>query len=486
MSRAVKPPWSLQLLLAVSPCVAGCLDAATLGPGVFCDAVTPCTSDPLYPVCDRARHRCVTVDAGVVDCAAARDCPASAPLCDPTARQCTACAPAGPSDGCRARDASRPLCQADRGVCVACLQSTDCTQPTAAFCSGGLCRGCRSHAECPSRVCGDDGACVDPATVVYVDNRGRAGCLGGSGKQGDPFCEIADALLAVQKDRPLVRVMGSKVPYHRIQSGPSWPMSATLLGDGRDAQPASTITDPTGACVYLTSNHSLTLDGMDLAGCTQGVLSDGGGAVALLRSRVRGMLSGPGVSLRSSVDLLQRLDAVIISGNPGGLDLQARHYDVRNCSLVGNRGPFGGARISPDSAGVFAFNTVRGNSATAPGVAGGVDCGAWAAGGPQVLLASIVVGNLPAPLGAHCGGLDGVVVGASATDGAGLLKVEPRWASNDPLEYRLSPLLADNPRLVDAVGPERAGGMLHDIEGTHRPQGAAWDIGAHEVLQPTP
>jgi hypothetical protein len=97
----------------------------------------------------------------------ADDCGSTAPICDPAAGECRACAS---DDECEA-EVARPFCVASgasAGRCTECKKSTDCAPDKPVCGNAGLCRACSEHEECASGVCEADGACGDPATAVYA------------------------------------------------------------------------------------------------------------------------------------------------------------------------------------------------------------------------------------------------------------------------------------------------------------------------------
>jgi hypothetical protein len=95
-------------------------------------------------------------DAGIVACAAARDCPPTLPVCDAIARICVGCIPGSCASG---------ICDETKHLCVpssACQRDVDCPSeaPICLRAAGplGHCVGCAGDSDCaPLHCLGDDG-----------------------------------------------------------------------------------------------------------------------------------------------------------------------------------------------------------------------------------------------------------------------------------------------------------------------------------------
>ena len=66
--------------------------------------------------------------------------------------------------------ASNPYCES--GACVECRTSADCSSGSPICRANGSCGTCSVDADCPSRVCRDDGTCSSSNDVAYLDAAG--------------------------------------------------------------------------------------------------------------------------------------------------------------------------------------------------------------------------------------------------------------------------------------------------------------------------
>ncbi len=122
-------------------CVA-CVDSSQCGGGT--------------PVC--------TPDNVCVGCIGSSDCGGTTPVCSPD-MTCVGCLDSSSCGG------STPVCAPDN-TCVQCLDSTQCSGATP-LCDpqSHACVGCVMDSDCPSQVC-NDGACIDEAKLVYASPSG--------------------------------------------------------------------------------------------------------------------------------------------------------------------------------------------------------------------------------------------------------------------------------------------------------------------------
>lgn len=464
---------------------AGCAPAH--GTLMYCDAHTPCT-DPGRPICDPATHECqagrVGADLGA-GCMKSSDCSPDRPLCE--AGSCRACVGSSDDAACQQRAAATPLCAGASGRCVACRPdraSADCARPDASVCdpTTNACRGCRDHGECPSGACLLDGTCAPDGQVTFVDNRGDsvAGCFGSHGKANgarvDPWCDVQDG---VDSGRPFVVIAPSPMTYGTVLVGSG---KVSLLGPlGPSATPPRLSSrDPTPVVSLQTSGSaSLTLVGLELSSTSAGqpgVFCATGGSASLSLSHVS-VHDSSGYGIKSFVCTLS-IDASRIHHNKGGgLYLDSGAYAITNSFFTDNGSSGPALNLYDDAGGLFAFNTVAGN-ATAGGP-GGIVCGG---AGPKLIQDSIVVGNALSAGSQFFGActLANVVTGAG--DSAGGLALLPAFLDPTRGDYHLRPADPRNADCcIDRVPRPGTANADHDVDGSARPKGAAWDVGAHEA-----
>ena len=513
-------------------CVAIALSCDRTGhkEGVYCDVDVDCAGGSTR--CDTSLHLCIALVDGGLDsnepdqtllCAPATasvDCvDPAAPICGATG--CRACAGAADDASCAARSASTPRCKPDgtmAGRCVACVpmapvsDTSECGAATPICDVTGSCRACVVHAECGSGLCIHDGAlagrCAPVADVALVDNAGMTGaaCMTArAARDGQTaataYCEIAEAVAASRK---YALVRGSAQPYAAIALTDQ---DLVVVGPGQAASPTARVFTVGVVEVNMTVNtgaHELVLEGLDLGGdavmkavrgatCTNNTgspanarptirdtrihdysqegVSATGATVTVSGATITGTGSGgAGVSATGGTVTLGRS---LLQGNSGGVVLSSGvSYTVENNLIVKNlSAATPGVSIDGASTGVFRFNTVA-NNTTGAG-RGGIECGA---AGTKLIEASIVVGNtvlMGTQLGAQCT-LDGVVTGSDSATAA-IMKTPVFVGAND---FHLVPSNAAN---LDCCVDRRVTGPTVDFDGSARPKGAAFDIGAHEV-----
>ncbi|HWO24671.1 MAG TPA: choice-of-anchor Q domain-containing protein [Kofleriaceae bacterium] len=442
-------------------------------PGVCCRGPEDCSQLGLSE--DRpcpAGQACVEFQCVVPSCST-QGCAAEAPVCDVAIDVCTGCTDASDCS----RFPGTDVCDPQTGSCVECLVAADCTTAEP-VCDGGSCRGCRLDTECPSGACGEDGACVPEANIVYLHPNG------------------IDAGLCSRD-----------VPCRRIQFG----ATKTSASRNHIVLAAGTY-DLNGETEHLTSQST----------SAQQLFIHGGGA----RLRTAGEVS----TVRTEIDTVIR-DLEIISGNEaiditgtsrsileriqirGGLramDVRGavvmRDVSIEDCAYAILLS--GGARLTLERGIIKNTNTaIQGDSFATVDVsnllvfgatdvaidlanaAGGTvsfttiaDSGADAGSGPRAfrcppsgltVRSSIIwaPGTVARPaIDAGCT-LASTIVGPTAVPGAP--NVDPRFVDAVGRDYHLA---AGSPAR-DAVDA----GPAMDFEGDPRPRGARFDLGADEA-----
>ncbi|MGB1274386.1 MAG: hypothetical protein ACPG77_01450, partial [Nannocystaceae bacterium] len=144
-------------------------DTTTVGPG--CEMDSDCSEEGL-PYCSDGE--CVScVDLAANGC---EDLSDAEPACDNVSGQCVPCT----ADNTQA-------CTGDGFICN--------TQTNA-------CEPCSAHSQCDSGACDiTEGACF-PSGGVWVDS--TADCGIATGTVNNPFCEIADAIVSIEANKPTI------------------------------------------------------------------------------------------------------------------------------------------------------------------------------------------------------------------------------------------------------------------------------------------
>lgn len=420
-------------------------------------------------------------------CRLAADCkdPAAA-ICDPTTYTCRPCRGTEDDARCRERDAQSPVCGAG-GVCGVCAgtgesdlcAARDAKQPT---CGAGKCGPCVQPADCQSGVCQPDGSCAKAADVVFVDNKNGT-CSSGmshAGTREDPLCEIQAGADRARMDRkPIVRIAGSRTPYAPVTVNATSTLDLILSGVPAGQDPVLVRGDGPGLTILgAASPVVVTAQGLDLSSTSgDAVLCDqrNGTVAPTLTLRASRLFEAKGAGLAATKCKVTVDGVRVLNNNNGGVRLSASTYDVQNLMVYGNsRAP--AVTIDAAQAGSsFRFATIAYNVFF--GTAAGVDCG----GQPVEIQHSIVASNVGSASQFRGCKLTNVVTGAEMISG-GTQKTPEFVSAVDPLDLHLKNGPASRDCCIDKV-PAASGLPVRDLDGTRRPQGAALDIGAHEVAQ---
>jgi hypothetical protein len=427
-------------------------------------------------------------------CAANGVCTGQTPICDPSSLQCRAC-------GTGECPAPTPICLTT-GACAECAAESDCASQKVCWLATHACGPCTANADCGSHVC-DAGKCALESDIAHVDNN-HAPCAGADGSAMHPYCDIPSAIAT---GRLYVLVAGSATAYPPLAIG-GRSSALTIVGPGRAANPTARIVASGGPAVTLQNvplkPSPLQIDGLEIVGDAADANHDAVTDVGLDDTVVLSLhdcyVHGSGRSGASSSSAELRIDSSVVAdnhgwgvsgggvklsvtrstlrGNHGGV-ASAGTYTVENNFIVGNVGVgSNGDRavsfltvVGSKASGTFRFNTVVNNSTDDPTISAGAHCNDG-----QTLAASIFIGNTAGSNASQIEGclLSNVVTGTDAAPSA--TQLTPSFVS--ATDFHLAPSAAANTVCcIDKV----PSGPTTDFDGSARPKGAGYDIGAHEV-----
>jgi hypothetical protein len=430
-------------------------------------------------------------------CTMSSTCPSPTPICDSTLLMCRMCT-ASDDATCLSLSAATPHCKlsgTNAGTCVACNVNADCAAATPTCNPDGSCRKCAANGDCDSKLCDlPSGACIAQSDIVYVNganDSGQTSCsdTGKDGTQLKPFCQISTALTLVGvSNKHYVLVAGSSNQYDGFEIT-STNGTLTIIGPGKDAattarvRPAvanvdTILIDPSGSTPV-----SLAIFGLVVAGGGNGrALScdDGGAGVPVLRVADCAFST----STKAAV-YINKCNATItesrMSGAAQGIYLGSNsQYFVQNCFFFNNSTGVDFETIN----GEFTFNSIGNNAATS-----GVTCNAAAVISNSIVFNNKMNGNSQFNGSTNCS-LIAVVTGTDNAPSSGKIQLPPAFVGTNDLHLDVTAganLTANQACCIDQIlgtGPSPSPSPLPaiDIDGSKRPKGAHWDIGAHEAM----
>jgi len=329
-----------------------------------CNRIEACT-DPAKPLCtDDSMGTCV-------ECISTTDCTGEQ-TCDTRTGTCTdepifTCTPGATGDAdCVAEGAGLDYCGAG-DICVACLEDTHCVDNAAgAVCDQTLfeCRGCEENSECDSRLCGTEtaGVCVDDANVVYVDVAGGTDG-GGCGVVASPCASIGAGLAKVTATRNIVLVAAGTYDEQLSITD----TNVTLLAEGVVISKAALGAEGENV-IKVTGNSDVALIGFTVEPAASVAKTDliscigSGASLSIAQSTVHNSL---GLGIVSSSCTLN-LERSTVSGNTGGIRINAANYTIRNNFITDNVSTVAvGGVVIEGTVGkteIFEFNTLSHNA----------------------------------------------------------------------------------------------------------------------------
>lgn len=415
--------------------------------------------------CVEVRHRAAPEEGR--PCEASAECPLDAPVCDVEGSgRCVQCTPQEAA-GC---GGTTPVCGEEL-----------------------LCRGCASHAECPSNACGPDGACVAEADVLYVKG-GQAGPPNGATacSKSEPCGTMAAALANVTAARRFVRVSGlvsdgsisaqQKAFVALGEEGATWRTGGAYLLDAKNSaiELYDLTLDPVDTGIRMEGG-TLSLTRCKISGGRLEALLINDGVATVSQSEITETGSTSFGSARRAINLNRgelTVDRSLIARNPGGGIVVGgnQRFRVTNSFIVGNAGSGGVRATRPAAGSKLEHNTIVDNRITATALEDGgagvfCDDAAFEGGNNLIFRNQRLSGQLSQTDGSCRYGNSYVASGSGPTDPS--LGFRSNAA---PFDYHLT---AASPAQVVNAGSGCAG---VDFDGDVRGADGSCDLGADELM----
>lgn len=385
-------------------------------------------------------------------------------------------------------DSSLPRRELPAGDCFATSDCADSTQ----VCRNHQCVGCSEHSECTSQVCdtygdlpgGGAGKCLPATGIIYVDSKDSnpacdLGMTSPTGTQGEPLCNISDALDRVKSEsNKLIRVLASPNAYS-LRELTAASGSVILIGPGYQPGNGATliIDDEALPDAFRFTGANAVIDGFRFGGPK---LVGSGGKVTIRRSKLDYLEYG----IRFENNCNVTLDRNVFSENTLGLTFDGCTINVTNSVLLQNNVDIGVNLVNfIGGSGIFAFNTVayNVNMSTAP-IPPIVNC----MSSNVTLKNSIFVHNgSMQELASGCRTAASSIAVGKGDMSSGQIKQDVVFVDSASGDLRLAGKDASNQQyFIDKAVEVSASDKNsdHDFAGVKRPQGAGHDIGAYEVV----
>lgn len=333
------------------------------------------------------------------------------------------------------------------------------------------CRGCRLDTECPSGACGDDGACVAEAAIVYLhpDGQNVAPCSRSAPCRG---VELAIRQTSDARNH-LVMAPGiyTEDNLGTINVDPTNTLASSIHLHGGGAKLTSNDAEILFDIRLATSIRDLEIE---YAATAIYALAE----ASLERVRIAAPVGVQGSSLKArdvsfqttsiaiEVDGVLDLDRITISGGASGIRTSSP-TSIQIANLL----VFGTSDVALDlqaGTGVVSFATIVDSGINSTS-ASGISC---LSQGPAIRSSIIwTPGALRPPVTGTCS-LASTIAGPIGVVGA--MNVDPSFVNPQVRDYHLN-LNSPARDMVDSGPPT-------DFEGDPRPRGLRFDIGADEAL----